>query len=75
MTNVPLDSLNRRYPNMYPDQLNQLNNQMGNLNITQGGFNKLWVFIFIDVEYIMHIIQYMCMCFKMSLTFFRVWNR
>lgn len=42
MTNVPLDSLNRRYPNMYPDQLNQLNNQMGNLNVTQTSYNKLW---------------------------------
>ncbi|CAL1689442.1 unnamed protein product [Lasius platythorax] len=42
MTNVPLDSLNRRYPNMYPDQLNQLNNQMGNLHVTQSGYNKLW---------------------------------
>ncbi|EZA50413.1 Protein transport protein Sec24B [Ooceraea biroi] len=42
MTNVPLDSSSRRYPNTYPDQLNQLNNQMGGLNVTQGGFNKLW---------------------------------
>ncbi|XP_012214684.1 protein transport protein Sec24A isoform X3 [Linepithema humile] len=42
MTNVPLDSLNRRYPNTYPDQLNQLNNQMSNLNVTQTGYNKLW---------------------------------
>ncbi|TGZ50761.1 Protein transport protein Sec24B [Temnothorax longispinosus] len=42
MTNVPLDSSNRRYPNMYPDQLNQLNNQMSNLNVTQTGYNKLW---------------------------------
>jgi len=47
MTNVPLDSLNKRYPNIYPDQLNQLNNQMGNLNVTQSSYNKLWVFIFI----------------------------
>ncbi|GAB1864987.1 Protein transport protein Sec24B [Camponotus japonicus] len=42
MTNVPLDSLNKRYPNIYPDQLNQLNNQMGNLNVTQSSYNKLW---------------------------------
>lgn len=31
---------------MYPDQLNQLNNQMSSLNVAQGGYNKLWVFIF-----------------------------
>ncbi|XP_011883270.1 PREDICTED: protein transport protein Sec24A [Vollenhovia emeryi] len=42
MTNVPLESSNKRYPNMYPDQLNQLNNQMSNLNVAQTGYNKLW---------------------------------
>ncbi|XP_020299458.1 protein transport protein Sec24A isoform X2 [Pseudomyrmex gracilis] len=41
--NVPLDSnLNRRYPSTYPDQFNQVNHQMSNMNIAQGGFNKLW---------------------------------
>ncbi|XP_011694901.1 PREDICTED: protein transport protein Sec24A isoform X2 [Wasmannia auropunctata] len=49
MTNVPLDSSNRRYPNMYPDQLNQLNNQMSNLNVTQAGYNKLWGMESIDL--------------------------
>jgi len=49
MTNVPLDSSNRRYPNMYPDQLNQLNNQISNLNVTQVGYNKIWVIIFIEI--------------------------
>ncbi|XP_032680943.1 protein transport protein Sec24A isoform X3 [Odontomachus brunneus] len=49
MTNVPLDSLNRRYPNVYPDQLNQLNNQMSNLNVTQGGFDQLWGAITVDL--------------------------
>lgn len=58
MTNVPLDSLNRRYPNMYPDQLNQLNNQMGNLNVTQTSYNKLWVFIFFKLKYFNALIIY-----------------
>ncbi|XP_011648058.1 protein transport protein Sec24A isoform X2 [Pogonomyrmex barbatus] len=49
MMNVPLDSSNKRYPNMYPDQLNQLNNQMSNLNVAQGGFNKLWGMESIDL--------------------------
>ncbi|XP_018339374.1 PREDICTED: protein transport protein Sec24A isoform X1 [Trachymyrmex septentrionalis] len=49
MTNVPLDSSNRRYPNMYPDQLNQLNNQMSNLNVTQVGYNKIWGMESIDL--------------------------
>ncbi|XP_029174847.1 protein transport protein Sec24A isoform X2 [Nylanderia fulva] len=49
MTNVPLDSLNKRYPNMYPDQLNQLNNQMGNLNVAQSGYNKIWGMESIDL--------------------------
>lgn len=37
---------------MYPDQLNQLNNQMSNLNVAQAGYNKLWVFIFIEILWI-----------------------
>ncbi|KYN18828.1 Protein transport protein Sec24B [Trachymyrmex cornetzi] len=49
MTNVPLDSSNRRYPNMYPDQLNQLNNQMSNLNVSQVGYNKIWGMESIDL--------------------------
>ncbi|XP_011167276.1 protein transport protein Sec24A isoform X2 [Solenopsis invicta] len=49
MTNVPLDSSNRRYPNMYPDQLNQINNQMSNLNIAQVGYNKIWGMESIDL--------------------------
>ncbi|KAL0102264.1 hypothetical protein PUN28_018655 [Cardiocondyla obscurior] len=49
MTNVPLDSSNKRYPNMYPDQLNQLNNQMSNLNVSQYGFNKAWGIDSIDL--------------------------
>lgn len=41
---------------MYPDQLNQLNNQMSNLNVAQAGYNKLWVFIFIECTvYIYHM--------------------
>ena len=57
MTNVPLDSSNKRYPNMYPDQLNQLNNQMSNLNVTQVGYNKIWVIIFIEIYTIIYIIH------------------
>ncbi|XP_028050482.2 protein transport protein Sec24A isoform X2 [Monomorium pharaonis] len=49
MTNVPLDSSNRRYPNVYPDQLNQLNNQMDNLNVAQVGYNKIWGMVSIDL--------------------------
>ncbi|XP_033231319.1 protein transport protein Sec24A [Belonocnema kinseyi] len=42
MSNVPLDNMNKRYPTAYPDQMNQVNNQMSGLNVTQAGFNKLW---------------------------------
>ena len=35
--------MNKRYPTAYPDQMNQVNNQMSGLNVTQAGFNKLWV--------------------------------
>lgn len=40
---------------MYPDQLNQLNNQMSNLNVTQTGYNKSWVFILIEIYIIIYM--------------------
>lgn len=52
MTNVPLESLNSRYTNIHPDQINQMNSQMSNLNVAQGNFNKLWVFTFINLRII-----------------------
>lgn len=41
--NMPPDSLNKRYPESYPDQINHLNNQMNMMSVTQLGYNKLWV--------------------------------
>ena len=44
MSNVPLDNMAKRYPSAtYPDQINQMNTQMGNLNVAKTGFNGLWV--------------------------------
>lgn len=43
--NMPPDSLNKRYPESYPDQINHLNNQMNMMSVTQLGYNKLWVSI------------------------------
>ncbi|XP_034933774.1 protein transport protein Sec24A [Chelonus insularis] len=42
MSNVPLDNMPRRYPGHYPNDMNQLNTQMGNLSVTKSGFNDLW---------------------------------
>ncbi|KAK0089439.1 hypothetical protein PV325_007392 [Microctonus aethiopoides] len=42
MTNIPLDNMPKRYPGSYPTDMNQLNTQMGSLNVTQSGFNELW---------------------------------
>ncbi|XP_066587390.1 protein transport protein Sec24A [Prorops nasuta] len=43
MSNIPLNnSMLKRYPGSYPDQMNQLNNQMSGMTVTQAGFNKLW---------------------------------
>ncbi|KOC69209.1 Protein transport protein Sec24B [Habropoda laboriosa] len=40
--NMPPDSMNKRYPDSYPDQMNQLNNQMNMMSVAQLGYNKLW---------------------------------
>ncbi|XP_017877677.1 protein transport protein Sec24B [Ceratina calcarata] len=40
--NMPPDSMSKRYPESYPDQINQLNNQMNTMNVSQYGYNKLW---------------------------------
>ncbi|XP_053995465.1 protein transport protein Sec24B [Hylaeus anthracinus] len=40
--NIPPDSMNKRYPESYPDQMNQLNNQMNLMSVAQSGYNKLW---------------------------------
>ncbi|XP_046466052.1 protein transport protein Sec24A isoform X1 [Neodiprion pinetum] len=42
MSNIPLDNMAKRYPGSYPDQMNQLNSQMGGLNVAHSGFNQLW---------------------------------
>lgn len=42
MNMPPPDSLNKRYPESYPDQMNQLNSQMNMMSVTQSGYNKLW---------------------------------
>ncbi|XP_076619720.1 protein transport protein Sec24AB isoform X1 [Colletes latitarsis] len=40
--NIPQDSMNKHYPESYPDQMNQLNSQMNMMSVTQAGYNKLW---------------------------------
>ena len=40
--NIPLDSMNKRYPESYPEQMNHLNNQMNMMSVAQAGYNKLW---------------------------------
>lgn len=49
LSNIPLDSMPRRYPTSYPDQMNQLNRQMNTMAVSQTGFNKLWGMESIDL--------------------------
>lgn len=37
------DSMNKRYSESYPDQMNQLNSQMNMMSVAQLGYNKIWV--------------------------------
>ncbi|XP_057335344.1 protein transport protein Sec24A [Microplitis mediator] len=48
MSNVPLDSMSKRYPNQiagvnnYQNDINQLNTQMGRMDVLNSGFNAMW---------------------------------
>ncbi|KAG7212803.1 hypothetical protein KM043_013060 [Ampulex compressa] len=41
-SNIPLDATSKKYIEPYQDQMNQLNNQMSGMMVTQTGYNKLW---------------------------------
>ncbi|OAD61626.1 Protein transport protein Sec24B, partial [Eufriesea mexicana] len=43
------DSMNKRYSESYPDQMNQLNNQMNMMSVAQLGYNKIWGMESIDL--------------------------
>lgn len=47
--NKQLDPMTKYYQQQYPDQMNQLNNQMNMMNVTQAGYNKLWGMESIDL--------------------------
>ncbi|XP_076652844.1 protein transport protein Sec24AB [Halictus rubicundus] len=47
--NKQLDPMNKHYQQQYPDQMNQLNNQMNMMTVTQAGYNKLWGMESIDL--------------------------
>ncbi|XP_031841096.1 protein transport protein Sec24AB isoform X2 [Nomia melanderi] len=47
--NMQPDPLNKRYPEPYPDQMNQLNSQMNMMSVSQAGYNKLWGMETIDL--------------------------
>lgn len=64
MSNIPLDNMNKRYYNssMMQDQMNLLNNQMSGMNVTQSGYNKLWVrfyrFFFLPINWVWKLLVY-----------------
>lgn len=56
--------MNKRYPESYPEQMNQLNNQMNMMSVTQAGYNKLWVSAILTL--IMIKLFYLILLLKLS---------